>query len=145
MRKKHASEQDEAEINLAPMLDIVFIMLIFFIVTATFVKEEGIRVSKPQEAPVDPQNQDKKKNVQMRITEDCWVIFGTEDRRVSPDQVGPNVQRLLAERPDAPVIISIEGEAKSECVVEVMDQVVSVGVSGDSGRLTLRKQEVAQQ
>ena len=142
MRRKHASEAEEAEINLTPMLDIVFIMLIFFIVTATFVKEEGLLVSKPAEAPDEPPPPtEAKRNIQMQVTEDCWVLL--ERRRIDPGQVGPNVQRLLAERPDAPAIISILGEAKTECVVEVMDQVIQGGVA--RGAMTLRKQEAVPQ
>lgn len=139
MRRKHASEAEEAEINLTPMLDIVFIMLIFFIVTATFVKEEGLLVSKPAEAPDEPPPQDQeRRNIQMEVTEDCWVIL--ERRRIDPGQVGPNVQRLMAERPNAPAIISVVGDAKTDCVVEVMDQVRQGGVANSA--ITLRKQEV---
>jgi biopolymer transport protein ExbD len=140
MRRKHASEAEEAEINLTPMLDIVFIMLIFFIVTATFIKEEGLAVSKPAEAPEDQKPDEDKKNIQMQVTEDCWVIM--DRRRIDPGQVGPRVQGELAARPGAPAIISILGDAKTECVVEVMDQVIQGGVSRSS--LTLRKQEVPQ-
>ncbi|MDA0338874.1 MAG: biopolymer transporter ExbD [Proteobacteria bacterium] len=138
MRRKHASAQEEAEIDLTPMLDIVFIMLIFFIVTATFVKEEGLLVSKPAEAPEEQKPDKDLKNIQMTVTEDCWVIL--ERRRIDPGQVAPRVQGLIASRPGAPAIVTILGDAKTECVVEVMDQVIQGGVARDM--LTLRKQEV---
>ena len=141
MRRKHASEQEEAEINLTPMLDIVFIMLIFFIVTATFVKEEGLAVSKPAEAPEEQEPEKESKNIQLTVTEDCWVIL--ERRRIDPGQVAPRVQGLTATRPGAPGIITILGDAKTECVVEVMDAVLQGGVPREL--LTLRKQEVPKQ
>jgi biopolymer transport protein ExbD len=58
MKRKH-STQDEAEINITPMLDIVFIMLIFFIVTTSFVKEKGLEVSRPSNSPPKEVRQDR--------------------------------------------------------------------------------------
>jgi len=140
MRRKHGSEQEEAEIDLTPMLDIVFIMLIFFIVTATFVKEAGLPTSRPSETPPEETEPTEKKNIQMEVTPDCWVIL--ERRRIDPGQVAPNVQRLLAERPDANAVVSIVGDATTECVVEVMDKIRQGGVTSD---ISLRKQEVPTQ
>ncbi|MDX1580118.1 MAG: biopolymer transporter ExbD [Alphaproteobacteria bacterium] len=119
MRKKHATQQDEAEINLTPMLDIVFIMLIFFIVTATFVKEIGIDVSKPQ----DNQEEQKEevKNIAITVTEDGWVWM--EKRRIDLMQVQSNVERLKAERPNAAVVVIIAGEkTETGIVTRVMDE-----------------------
>ena len=130
----------EEEVNLTPMLDIVFIMLIFFIVTATFVKEIGISTSRPSDAPENEPPPEARKNIQMEVTQDCWVIL--ERRRIDPGQVGPNVQRLLAERPGASAVISIQGDAETQCVVEVMDQIREGGVSGD---ISLRKAPEAPQ
>ena len=135
MRRKHGSEEDEVEVDLTPMLDIVFIMLIFFIVTATFVKEYGLEVAKPNEND-NPNPPDKPSTISLAVTEDCWVRL--QGRRIDPGQVSPNVQRLLAERPGAPGIITIEGEAPTKCVTEVMDQMSIGGVSS----LSLRAQEI---
>lgn len=135
MRKKHGSGAEEAEVDLTPMLDIVFIMLIFFIVTATFVKELGITVSKPSDAPPE-KPKGPPKTISMAVTEDCWVRL--QGRRIDPGQVSPNVQRLLAERPGAPAVITIEGEATTDCAAEVMDQVIIGGV----GSISLRSQEM---
>jgi len=133
MRKKHGSDDDEVEVDLTPMLDIVFIMLIFFIVTATFVKELGIDVAKPNESQSEPTKEHK--TISLAVTEDCWVRL--QGRRIDPGQVSPNVQRLMAERPNAPGIITIEGDAPTKCVTEVMDQMLLGGVAG----LSLRSQE----
>ncbi len=130
----------EEEVNLTPMLDIVFIMLIFFIVTATFVKEIGISTSRPSDAPENEPPPEARKNIQMEVTPDCWVIL--ERRRIDPGQVGPNVQRLLAERPGANAVVSIQGDADTQCVVEVMDQIREGGVAGD---ISLRKAPEAPQ
>ena len=136
MRKKHGSDDDEVEVDLTPMLDIVFIMLIFFIVTATFIKEYGIDVAKPNENPTPPDPNSPPKTISLSVTEDCWVRL--QGRRIDPGQVSPNVQRLMAERPGAPGIITIEGDAPTKCVTEVMDQMLIGGVAG----LSLRVQEM---
>jgi biopolymer transport protein ExbD len=132
MRKKHGSAEDEVEVDLTPMLEIVFIMLIFFIVTATFVKESGINVAKPNENDQPPPPDAKPKTVALTVTEDCWVRL--QGRRIDPGQVAPTVQRLVAERPGAPGIITIEGDAQTGCVTEVMDQMLIGGAAGVSLR-----------
>ena len=136
MRKKHGADEDEVEVDLTPMLDIVFIMLIFFIVTATFVKEIGLDLNKPSDAP-PPDEPTKPKNITMAVTEDCWVRV--QGRRIDPGQVSANVQRLMAERPSAQGIIIIEGDAETGCVTEVIDQ---MKVGGLSGSISLRHQEL---
>ena len=136
MRKKHGADEDEVEVDLTPMLDIVFIMLIFFIVTATFVKEFGLDLNKPSDAP-PPDEPTKPKNITMAVTEDCWVRV--QGRRIDPGQVSANVQRLMAERPSAQGIIIIEGDATTGCVSEVIDQ---MKVGGLSGSISLRHQEL---
>ena len=136
MRKKHGADEDEVEVDLTPMLDIVFIMLIFFIVTATFVKEFGLELNKPSDAP-PPKTDEKPKNITMAVTEDCWVRV--QGRRIDPGQVSANVQRLMAERPGAQGIILIEGEAKTGCVTEVIDQ---MKIGGIGGSISLKHQEI---
>ena len=123
MRRKVRMDDDEAEINLTPMLDIVFIMLIFFIVTATFVRETGIDVVKPPDSKV--QNV-KKKSILVRIDDlgRVWV----DRRRVDIRAVRANIERLSAERPDAPVVIQAETKSKTGLLVEVMDAARQAGV-----------------
>lgn len=127
MRKKLNITDDEAEINLTPMLDIVFIMLIFFIVTATFVRESGIDVVKPPDSKVQKQN---KKIILVRIDEigRIWV----DRRRVDIRAVRPNIERLSAEQPGAPVVIQSDKKSKTGLLIQVMDASRLAGVTNIS-------------
>jgi len=115
--------QDEAELDMTPMLDVVFIMLIFFIVTTSFVKESGVSVSSPQ---AQTASQQENVNIFIAITADgeVWV-----DRRpVDPRSVRAIVARLHADNPEGSVIIQADEDAATGMLVEVMDQVRLAGV-----------------
>ena len=122
MARKHNREEEEAAIDMTPMLDIVFIMLIFFIVTTSFVKEAGIEVNKPKAS-----NQVTKKNanifVAVKDTGDIWL----DKRRVDIELVGSTIEKLLAEQPTDVVIIQADKNAKHGVVVEVMDAIKEAG------------------
>ncbi|PLW68789.1 ExbD/TolR family protein [Pseudohalioglobus lutimaris] len=123
--RRHLPEQDEAELDMTPMLDIVFIMLIFFIVTTSFVKESGVTVSTPQASTASKQ---ANANIFIAITAkgEIWV-----DRRpVDPRSVRAIVARLHADNPEGSVIIQADEEASTRTLVEVMDQVRLAGVEG---------------
>ena len=123
-RRYHTEAEGEAEINITPMLDVVFIMLIFFIVTATFVKEAGIEVNKPGAVTAVKQ---EKANIVVAIdaNNEIWI-----DRRiVDVRAVRPNIQRLHAETPQGSVIIQADSEAKTETLIKVMDAARAAGVS----------------
>ena len=116
-------EEEQEEINLTPMLDVVFITLIFFIVTASFVKEAGIDVNKPNGTQsVMPKNA----NIFIAVTEDekVWI----DKREVDIDSVRANLERLMAEQPSDVIIIQADEEAEHGVVVEVMDQIKSAGI-----------------
>lgn len=121
MRKLFAnvtSQDEEDEINLTPMLDVVFIMLIFFIVTASFVKEKGIDVNRPdndETAIVDPD----KANILIKIDEAdrIWI----ESRQVDERAVRANIERLHAENPEGSVIVLPDPESTTEALISVMD------------------------
>jgi biopolymer transport protein ExbD len=118
-------QQDEAELDMTPMLDVVFIMLIFFIVTTSFVKESGVSVSSPQ---AQTASQQENVNIFIAITADgeVWV-----DRRpVDPRSVRAIVARLHADNPEGSVIIQADEDAATGMLVEVMDQVRLAGVEG---------------
>ncbi len=118
-------EEEEAQINLTPMLDVVFIMLIFFIVTATFVKEEGLDVNQPDDdkpKTVDPD----KKSIVVRITSRDRIQISQRD--VDPRNVRSNIERLHAENPEAPVIIQPHADSRTETMVLVMDSARLAGV-----------------
>ena len=120
MRKHIANiktEQDEAEINLTPMLDVVFIMLIFFIVTATFIRETGLDVNRPDQDQAQVVQEEGAILVIIDSTDDIWI-----DRRViDPRAVRANVERLHAEDPDRPVVIQAANASSAEMLVTVMD------------------------
>ncbi|GAB3022443.1 MULTISPECIES: ExbD/TolR family protein [Alteromonadaceae] len=123
MARKHRAEEEEATIDMTPMLDIVFIMLIFFIVTTSFVKEAGIEVNKPKAEQATKQ---KSANIFIAINEngDIWM----DKRQVDVERVRANIERLLAEQPTDVVIVQADVEAKHGVVVEVMDQIKAAGI-----------------
>ena len=117
-------EGDQA-INLTPMLDVVFIMLIFFIVTATFVKEVGLDVNQPDDdkpKTVDPD----KKSIVVRITNRDRIVISQRD--VDWRSVRANIERLHAENPEAPVIIQPHQDSTTEAMIHVMDSARQAGV-----------------
>ena len=111
--------------NLTPMLDVVFIMLIFFIVTATFVKEVGLDVNQPDEdtpKTVDPE----KKSIVVKISNRDRMIIPTRD--VDRRSVRANIERLHAENPEAPVIIQAHPESTTDVMIHIMDSARQAGV-----------------
>ena len=118
-RARHAaSNEDDSEIDLTPMLDVVFIMLIFFIVTASFVKEFGFEIDRPDDAPevdIPTENQ----NVLISINAASEILV--DQRRVDVRSVRSVIQRKLAENPKGNVIISANPEAKASVYTAVAD------------------------
>lgn len=117
-RKKGRSADESNDIDLTPMLDVVFIMLIFFIVTASFVKEIGIDVNIPEDNN-NPPPPDAPQNILVRITADNQIWM--EDRRVDERSVRSNIERMRAELPKASVIISADPKAHAGTYVLVAD------------------------
>ena len=116
-RTSVALTSQEEEIDLTPMLDVVFIMLIFFIVTATFVREVGLDVSSPDKAQA-PKDADKQSIVVQITSRDRIRIHG---RDVDFRAVRANIERLHAENPEAPVVIQPHPESTTNIMVHVMD------------------------
>ncbi|MDH3637785.1 MAG: biopolymer transporter ExbD [Gammaproteobacteria bacterium] len=116
-------EDDESFIDITPMLDVVFIMLIFFIVTATFVKEAGIDVNRPEAETAVKQ---EKANILVAIgaNNEIWI----DRRQVDIRAVRPNIERLHAENPKGAVIIQADKESKNDILIKVMDAARSAGV-----------------
>ena len=124
MRKLFSNlEEEETRIDITPMLDVVFILLIFFIVTATFIKEAGIDVNRPDAATAEVQ---EKANILIAITanDDIWI----NRRKVDIRQVRPNIERLHAENPQGTVVIQADNDSRNEVLVKVMDASRSAGV-----------------
>ena len=115
------SSQDDAEeegnVDLTPMLDVVFIMLIFFIVTATFVKETGVEVNRPQSSTAEQKNNP---SVLIAIQADNSVYM--DGRRVDIRSVRANVERLFAENPEGGVVIQADELSSMKTFAEVLDQ-----------------------
>lgn len=121
-RKKGRAVEESNEIDLTPMLDVVFIMLIFFIVTASFVKEAGFNPNVP-EPNNNPPPADAEPNILIRISADnqIWVMDKEGERRVDVRAVRSNIERMRAELPKASVIIQASGKADTGTYVEVAD------------------------
>ena len=126
-RRRRDSDQDESEVNLTPMLDVVFIMLIFFIVTASFVKESGIDISRPAAATAVRK---ERGNILIAITAKnaIWI----DRRQVDPRALRANIERLRAENPQGAVIIQADTDSKNGLLVEVMDAARLAGVTNVS-------------
>ena len=125
MRKNlfQAAPEEEAEINLTPMLDVVFIMLIFFIVTASFVKESGLDVNRP-DAPTAVKKENANILVAIGANNEIWI----NRRRIDPRAVRANIERMHAENPEGSVIIQADKKAFTETLVTVMDSARQAGV-----------------
>lgn len=117
-RKHRKRAQQEAEINITPMLDIVFIMLIFFIVTTSFVKELGVDLDRPSNAPV--QEQKRSEVIPVRIDASGQVFV--EDRAVHVGAIRANIVSALAGKPEATVVVIADRDADSGFIVTVVDQ-----------------------
>jgi len=123
--KRRVRPGDEAEINITPMLDIVFIMLIFFIVTTSFVKEKGLEISRPSSLPPKEVQQDKGPIV-VRI--DSGSLISVKGRILEPRAVVANLQREKAEKPASPLIVAAHPEADTEALVTVLDAARAAGI-----------------
>lgn len=120
---RHRQQAEEAELDMTPMLDIVFIMLIFFIVTTSFVKESGITVNSPSAATAEKQ---ENANIFVAINDqgDVWI----DKRQVDIRTVRSIVARLHADNPEGAVVIQSDKKANTEQLMQVMDQVRLAGV-----------------
>ncbi len=125
MRRMLSNDQSELEaaVDITPMLDVVFIMLIFFIVTATFVKESGIDVNRPQAATAVVK---EKANILIAI--DAHNKIWVNRREVDIRSVRPNIERLKAENPKGTVVIQADKDSRNEILVQVMDASRLAGV-----------------
>jgi len=126
-RRRHL--EDEAEINITPMLDIVFIMLIFFIVTTSFVKEQGLEVSRPSNTPPREVKQDKGPIV-VRI--DSSSLISIKGRVLEPAAIEANLEREKAEKPSSPLIIAAHPDGDTEALVTILDAARAIGLESVS-------------
>lgn len=128
-RRRSSSLSDEAEVDLTPMLDVVFIMLIFFIVTASFVKEVGLDLSRPAGGG-SAKTVTTSENIFIQLTSDGRIYI--DQRQADFGALRANIERLHAERPKGAVVIAADGGALNGLLVEVMDQARLAGVENIS-------------
>jgi biopolymer transport protein ExbD len=129
MRKNHSlgQEEESEEINLTPMLDVVFIMLIFFIVTATFIKEAGIQVERPDTTTADTQD-DAAILIAISSNDEIWI----DRKEREPQAIRGIIERLHAENPKGSIVIQADEESTNENLVMFMEAAKAAGVSNIS-------------
>ncbi|MEM6747253.1 MAG: biopolymer transporter ExbD [Pseudomonadota bacterium] len=116
-------EEDGDDVNITPLLDIVFIMLIFFIVTSTFIKEPGVDVVRP--AAVTQVEQSPA--VLVAVTEDDQIFINNEE--VDLTEVRYLVEELRRETPKGNAVLQADAAAKSELTIQVLQQIKDAGIS----------------
>ncbi|MEM7206794.1 MAG: biopolymer transporter ExbD [Pseudomonadota bacterium] len=125
--KRLPRTEESSDIELTPMLDVVFILLIFFVVTTSFVKETGIDVNRPSAATAEKK---PKGNILIAISAngEIWI----DNRQIDVRAVRANIQQLKAQYPQSSVIIQSDEDSKTGMLVRVMDQVRLAGVDNIS-------------
>ena len=123
-RFTHNKTKEETEINLTPMLDVVFIMLIFFIVTTSFVKEAGIQVNRPS-AATSEQKAAANIIVAIRKNNEIWI----DKRIVDLRAVRANIEKLKSINSKNSIVIQSDKESKTDILIKVMDQIRLAGIN----------------
>lgn len=122
-RSRRVAKADESDVNVTPLLDIVFIMLIFFIVTATFIKEPGVDVTRPEAQTAEDQ-----RLVSILVAIDSDNTIWINRKEVALDAVRATLERLRRENPRGSAVIQADGRAHSEYLVDVLQQIRAAGV-----------------
>ena len=117
-------DEEENEINLTPMLDVVFIMLIFFIVTASFIKEAGLDVNRPDAPMTESTPEESNILVMINANDEIWI----ERRLIDPRALRANIERMHAENPEGSVVIQANNKSSNKMLVAVMDAARQAGV-----------------
>ena len=123
MARRHATDE-EPEINITPMLDIVFIMLIFFIVTTSFIRETGVEIDKPTALSTEPRPQGNVL-IAIRDNDEIWM----NRQNIEMHEVRVEVERARAENPESAVVIIADRRSRTGMLVQVMDQAQAAGIS----------------
>ncbi|MBC8188156.1 MAG: biopolymer transporter ExbD [Proteobacteria bacterium] len=124
VRVNRRRRAEQSEVNMTPMLDVVFIMLIFFIVTASFVKEAGVDVSRPPAVTAESKD---KGNILIAITENgqIWI----DRRQVDPRSLRASIERLHGENPNGAIVIQADQKSQNHLLIAVMDAAKAAGVN----------------
>lgn len=117
------SESGPTAMNITPLIDMVFILLIFFAVNASFIKEAGVEIERPSARTAQTKQQ---ANIMIAVTEagEVWV----DRQRVDPRSVRGHVERLHAENPEGSVVILADNDSQTGLVIQVLDQARLAGV-----------------
>ena len=120
MRRSLISQavEEKDEPNITPMLDVVFILLIFFIVTANFIKEPGLEINRP-----DSETAEVTENAAILIAIGSAGEIYMDGRRIDVRQVKANVIRMIAENPQGTVVIQADEKSTADTIIDVMDEV----------------------
>jgi biopolymer transport protein ExbD len=124
LSRRHAAESEDTGIDLAPMLDFVLNLLIFFIITTSFIKEAGINVTRPQALTAEHKDSGNIL-IAIRPNGEIWM----DKRHVDLREVRAEIERLHVERPDDTVVVIADKESQSQVLTQVMDQVKLGGVN----------------
>lgn len=122
--RNHSQKEEEVEINMTPMLDIVFIMLIFFIVTSTFIKEPGVDIDRPDAETTAPV---KTVAVLIAITSDNRIFI--DKKEIDLRSVRASVERMLKENPKGAIVIQADKGSEAGVMMKVMEAVRDAGAS----------------
>ncbi len=117
-------EEESEEINLTPMLDVVFIMLIFFIVTATFIKEAGIQVDRPDTITADSQ-EDAAILIAISPNDEIWI----DKQQRDPRDLRTIIERLHAENPKGSIVIQADERSTNDALVKILEAAKAAGVA----------------
>lgn len=138
--RKFSKGEEEAEVNMTPMLDIVFIMLIFFIVTASFVKESGIEINKPEDNDTQndpPPPDDETRAIAFIIDENNRITH--DFLRVDVSSVSSIIKKESVERPKAPVVIQAAEGSHLGLSIQIYDAALDIGIAREQIVLTPKK------
>lgn len=123
-RSSFAQPDEDEDVNVTPLLDIVFIMLIFFIVTSTFVKEPGIEVNRPEAVTASERGL---ASIIVAISDEDEIWINKE--LVELDEVRIIVEQLRRENPKGTAVVQADSGSKTRLLVEVVNQIRATGVS----------------
>jgi biopolymer transport protein ExbD len=124
LRRGSARDESEGQLNLTPMLDVVFIMLIFFIVTATFIKQAGIDVTRP-----DALTAERKPTISVLVAINAAGEIWIDNQRVDPTAVRSLIEQLHAENPRGGLVIQADRGSRTEQLIRVLEAARGAGVS----------------
>lgn len=123
MRRRKARPEDDSQIDMTPMLDVVFIMLIFFIVTTSFVRESGLEVDRPSAATATEQS---KAGIFVAINDSGEIYI--DRKQVDLQRVRASLERLIASQGEVGLVIQADQETRHGIVVKVMDAAREAGI-----------------